>query len=334
MDYANNIWVEKYTPKTIDELCIPDHCDENDDVCDLENKVFLADKRIIKNIIENPNEIQNMLFFSERSGTGKTATFELIGKLLGARTKYINASLSGTKGTIENEILTFSQYNSFKSDNVPKLIILDEICGAQAKPFQEPLKATFKVVAKTTRICMTANDIDNVIEALKSRSIKVDFSHSNTKYVDEIKGKMVNRLEQICKLESVEYDVSLLKALVDSNYPDFRTALDNAQMIKKTTGKLKFTATTGKNFIYTAVCDALIKGDYRKAREENLKIQLNSNIFPILLKYFEDVNIDVIKKLNIITIIGDANNYHNECASKEVNIAHMLSRICLVVLSK
>ena len=78
MDFSNNIWVEKYTPRTIDELCVPDHCIENDEVCQLENKIFLIDKRIISNIIEKPHEIQDMLFFSKCPGTGKTSTFELI----------------------------------------------------------------------------------------------------------------------------------------------------------------------------------------------------------------------------------------------------------------
>lgn len=330
MDFSQHIWIEKYTPKSIDDLCIPEHCVENDTVEDFENKIFLADKRIIQNIVDKPLEMQNMLFFSESPGTGKTSTFELIGKLVNTRTKYINASLFDDKATIEREIISFSQYNNFKSEKVPKLIILDEIDGAKAKAFQEPLKATIPAISKTARVCMAANDIDAIIPPLRSRAIKIDFSHSHGNYVKEIKNKMVKRLEWICTQEGVKYDTSCLVSLVESNYPDFRTALDNAQLIAKVSGKITGTTSTGKQFSYQGVVDALMVGNYQLARTEHLKLQPNNGIFLILLRWFDSQNIDPLKKLQIVSVIGNANNYHNECASKEVNIAHMFAQICQV----
>lgn len=333
MDFSNNIWVEKYTPKTIEDICLPNHCVENDEVCNLEEKIFLADKTLIKNIISKPYEVQDMLFFSQSPGTGKTATFELIGKLIGARTKYINASLFDDESVIKKEVITFSQYSSFKSDNVPKLIILDEISEAK-QGFQEALKATFSAVSKTARMCLAANDYYNIIDPLKSRCVKVDFSHSNPNYVTEIKNQMVSRLETICKLENVEYSLDFLNQLVESNYPDFRTALNSAQMIKNLAGKLVSTNELAKTLIYNKVLEALDAGNYAKARSEHLKLQLSVNIFPIALKHFTEAKIDPIKKLEIISAIGDCNNYHSQCACKEVNIAYMFSRICLVILRK
>lgn len=336
MDFSKNIWVEKYRVASIDELALPEHCTENDYVAEPGDKIFLADKRIIRTIVENPQGLQDLLFFSESPGTGKTSTMQLIASILKSRFKYINASLHDEKSTIEREIVSFSMYNTgFKvSDTAPKLVILDEIDGAKARAFQEPLKATIEQVAKTTRIGMVCNDIDMVIKPLQSRAVKVDFNHTNSKYVAEIKLKQVQRLEAICKLENIEYDVGLLKDLVESNYPDFRSVLDNAQMISTMCGgKLLSAPNRDKVFAYQLVCDALLKGDYATARGEHLKMQLSKNIYLVLLRYFEKLDINPILKLNIITVIGGASNTHNESANKEVNMAYMFSQICSLVLS-
>ena len=334
MDFADKIWVEKYTPKSVDDLCLPEHCSENDEVNELEEKIFLADKRIISQIISAPSKLQHMLFFSEMTGTGKTSTFKMIANLIKTRYKYINASLCDDEKTIKNEIISFSNYNTFKNNNVPKLIILDEIDGANAIAFQDPLRSTINSIAGTSRVGMTCNYIDKVIPALQSRCIKVDFNHSNLKYLNEIKSKMVNRLENICKLENVEYDLEFIKTLVESNYPDFRTALDNAQMISNLCGKLTTNPSGSSKFTYEEVITALEKGDYANARAAHLKLQLNSNIYLVLLRYFEKLSIHPLKKLEIVTIIGNANNFHNECVSKEVNIAYMFAEICKVILEK
>lgn len=334
MDFSKNIWVEKYRPQTLDDLALPEHCIENDYVSDSEKKIFLADKKIIKRIVDDPVNIQNMLFFSESPGTGKTSTIELIAKLIGSRSKYINASLFDDKSTIEKEIITFSLYGTGlkASETVPKIIILDEIDGAKAKAFQEPMKSTIEKIAKTTRVALACNDIDAIIEPLQSRTLKIDFNHSNGKYVKEIKEKLVVRLENICKLENIEYDIELIKDLVEANYPDFRSVLDNAQMIAGLTGKLLSPPKKNDVFLYQNVCDALLKGDYNTARAEHLKMQVSKNIYLTLLRYFEKQNIPILLKLSIITIIGSASNTHNEAANKEVNIAYMFSQIAQIVL--
>lgn len=332
MDFSNNIWVEKYRPKTVDELCIPDECTENLQVDDIQQKIFLADKKLINQIVSNPSGLQNLCFFSEEYGTGKTSTLKLIGRLTGAKTKLINASLDADVGTIEKEIMSFARFNSFKSELAPKLIILDEMSDAKAKAFQDPLKAALEGISNTTRIGVSCNNIDLIIGALQSRLVKVNFSHSNPKYIREIKIKMKNRLVQIAKSEDIEYDEKLFKQLIDNNYPDFRTVLDNAQMIYALSGKLISSENTSEVFGYQSVVDALLKGDYQTARSEYLKMQLSPNIFITLLRHFEKLEINPLLKLDIVTSIGNASNFHKEAANKEVNIALMFSNICKSIL--
>jgi DNA polymerase III delta prime subunit len=332
MDFSQNIWVEKYRPKTVEDLCLPDECEENLQIDSYQDKVFIADRRIINQIISNPGGLQDLLFFSEEYGTGKTSTLRLIGKLIGAKTKLINASLDVDAGTIEKEILSFARFNSFKSELSPKLIILDELEGAKAKTFQEPLKAALEYISNTTRICASCNDKDAITGALQSRMVKVNFSHSNPKYIKEIKIKMKNRLVQIAKNEDIEYDENLFKQLIDNNYPDFRTVLDNAQMIYGLSGKLLASEQKNDTFGYQTVTDALVKGDYLTARSEYLKMQMSNSVFITLLRYFEKLDINPLLKLDIVTSIGHASNFHKEAANKEVNIALMFSNICKSIL--
>lgn len=332
MDFSQNIWVEKYRPKTIDDLCLPDECSENLEIDSYQDKVFIADKKIIRQIISNPSGLQNLLFFSEEYGTGKTSTLKMIGKLIGAKTKLINASLDVDVNTIEKEMLSFARFNSFKSEVSPKLIILDELEGAKAKTFQDPLKAALEYISNTTRIGVSCNDKDAIIGALQSRMVKVNFSHSNPKYIKEIKIKMKNRLVDIAKAEDIEYDEKLFKQLIDNNYPDFRTILDNAQMIYGLSGKLIASEQKNDTFGYQTVTDALLKGDYMTARSEYLKMQMSNSIFITLLRFFEKTNLNPLLKLEIINSIGHASNFHKEAANKEVNIALMFSNICKAIL--
>lgn len=332
MDFRQNIWVEKYRPQSVDDLCLPDECEENTQVESYEKKIFIADKKIINQIINNPGGLQNLCFFSEEYGTGKTSTLQLIGRLIGAKTKLINASLGADVNTIEKEMLSFAKFNSFKSELAPKFIILDEMEGAKAKAFQEPLKAALEYISNTTRIGVSTNDLEAIIGALQSRMVKVNFSHSNPKYIKEIKIKQKNRLVEIAKREDIEYDEKLFKQLIDNNYPDFRTALDNAQMIYSLSGKLVSTDIKNEVFGYQSVCDALLKGDYNNARGEHLKMQLTPSIFITLLRYFEKQELHPLLKLDIITSIGHASNFHKEATNKEVNIALMFSNICKAIL--
>lgn len=330
MDHTQTIWIEKYRPQSIDDLCLPEECEENLDITLPESKIFLADLRMIRKLVDNPAGLQNMLFFSEEYGTGKTSTLKLIGKLVGARTKFINASLNADGNTIENEMMAFAGYNNMTKSKSPKLIILDEVDGAKVKAFQEPLKAAVEYIANTTRIGLSCNAIDNIIGAIKSRMVKVDFSHSNPKYIKEIKQKMLKRLISIAENEDVEYEEKFLKQLIDNNYPDFRNIIDTCQQIVSLCGKLVTTNVAVQSFSYETVCDALMKGDYLTARTEHLKMQMSPALFSVLLRYFEKLDINPLVKLNIIVAIGNASNFHNEAANKEVNIAYMFANICKI----
>lgn len=332
MDHRAHIWVEKYRPQKIEDLCLPEECDENLQVTSYEKMVFLADMRLVRQIVSNPSGLLNMCFFSEEYGTGKTSTLKLIAKLIGAKTKVINASLGVDVSTIENEMLSFARFNSFKSENSPKIIILEEMEGAKAKSFQEPLKAALEDISNTTRIGVSTNNIDGVIGALLSRMVKVNFSHTNPKYVKEVKRKQLNRLIYIAKNEDIEYDENLFKQLIDNNYPDFRTAIHNAQMIYNLSGKLSMTNMKSEVFTYQSVCEALLKGDYNTARSEYLKMQINPSIYITMLRFFEKQELKPLTKLDIITSIGQASNFHNEATNKEVNIAFMFSNICRAIL--
>jgi replication-associated recombination protein RarA len=94
---VNNLWSEKYRPKTIQDLILSDD-----------------DKKIIENFINN-DEIPNLLFYGN-AGTGKTSTGKILISALDAEDLFLNSAEVGID-EVRSTITSFSKTKSFKGKN-------------------------------------------------------------------------------------------------------------------------------------------------------------------------------------------------------------------------
>lgn len=197
------LWIEKYRPKTLDELCLD-----------------VATKKLIKAYTDQ-KEIPNLLLVG-RPGIGKTSLARIIiSDLLKCQYLYINASDENGIDTVRNKITNFAQTKSL--DGGIKIIILDESDGL-TEVGQRALRNTMEEYAKYTRFILTANQIHRIIPALQSRCQSIQ--------VESTLLDVVMRCMHVLKQENVAVDEDqkqMLVANIKSMYPDVRRIINGLQ---------------------------------------------------------------------------------------------------------
>ena len=198
----DNLWVEKYRPSTLDEMCI--------------------DESIKKQFVNylNTQETPNLLFVG-RAGIGKTSLAKIIvNNILKCQYLYINASDENGIDTIRTKVTRFAQTKSL--DGNIKVIILDEVDGLTMDA-QRALRNTMEEYSANCRFILTANYKHKVIEPLHSRSQYYDLTPPYEQYID--------RLKHVLDSEKVEYSDEHLVNIRSKVYPDLRLAINEIQKL-------------------------------------------------------------------------------------------------------
>jgi DNA polymerase III delta prime subunit len=199
MKLYDNLWVQKYAPKTLNELVLSE-----------ENRDFFS----------KINEDTPHLLLYGKAGTGKTSLAKIIVKdVLKCQYIYINSSDENGIDTIRNKVTNFSQTRSL--DGKKKVIILDEFCGTTPEA-QRMLRNTMEEYASTTRFILTANYIKKIIEPIQSRCLLFDIVPNLEQSV--LRCFTILKQENI-KIESEESTIRFIK----SNFPDLRRIINDLQ---------------------------------------------------------------------------------------------------------
>lgn len=103
---VDSIWYEKYAPKTIDDVILPETL-----------------KKRLKDCIEK-GKLPNLGFWSQEPGLGKSSTSKAIIRTLDADALFVNASLERGIDLLRSKLMQFASSNSL-SDS-PKIVVLDE----------------------------------------------------------------------------------------------------------------------------------------------------------------------------------------------------------------
>ena len=197
----NNLWVEKYRPKTLDEM-----------VLSPENRNYFTNISV---------EVPNLLFVGT-PGIGKTTIAKIIVQdILKCQYLYINASDENGIDTIRSKVSGFSQTKSI--DGSIKVVILDEADGITIDG-QRALRNTMEEYSAYTRCILTANYKHKIIPAIQSRTQYFDL---NPNLQD-----VVNRVIYIMKEEGVNVPSSEkqnLGKLFKDNFPDIRKITNTVQ---------------------------------------------------------------------------------------------------------
>lgn len=200
-------WVEKYRPKSLEELISQD-------------SIVETIQRFIKN-----DQLPHLLFYGP-PGTGKTSTILACAKQLYSPTEFnamvleLNASDDRGIGIVRDQILSFASTKTIFKKGF-KLIILDE-ADAMTNDAQNALRRILEKFTENTRFCIICNYLSKIIPAIQSRCTRFRFGPLT-------EDKMKTRLEHIVKQENVDITNDGMKSLVYLAFGDMRKALNIMQ---------------------------------------------------------------------------------------------------------
>ena len=204
----NALFTEKYRPKDLSELILPD--------------------RVMSKFKDGIT--QNMLFAGS-PGTGKTSCAKALVNQFELPYIYINASTDTSVDVIRTRIIDFCSTMSVLDDQGKfKVVILDEVDGVSDQ-FFKALRATMEQFASNSRFIATCNYINKLPDPILSRFEVINFDFDKEEE-SELTKKYIKRVYQICGQEDMTIEKPALVEFVRRNFPDLRSTLNKLQGYK------------------------------------------------------------------------------------------------------
>ncbi|GAB7363823.1 hypothetical protein MBLNU230_g4389t1 [Neophaeotheca triangularis] len=222
-------WVEKYRPKSLDDVASQDHT-----------------VTVLRRTLQS-NNLPHMLFYGP-PGTGKTSTVLALAKqlygpeLIKSRVLELNASDERGISIVREKVKDFARMQLSNPPAGPagveyrkkypcppyKIIVLDE-ADSMTQDAQSALRRTMETYSKITRFCLVCNYVTRIIDPLASRCSKFRF-----KSLDE--GNAGRRLGDIAKLEGVGMEEGVIETLLRCSEGDLRKAITFLQSAARLVG--------------------------------------------------------------------------------------------------
>jgi len=301
------IWVEKYRPRTLDEVVGQDEVIQR-----------------LKGYVERKN-IPHLLF-SGPPGTGKTATaIALARDLFGEnwRDNFIEMNASDERGidVVRHKIKEFARTAPI-GDAPFKIIFLDE-ADALTADAQAALRRTMEMYSKSCRFILSCNYVSRIIEPIQSRCAVFKFRPVP-------KEAMKKRLMEICEKEGVKITEDGLEALIYISGGDFRKAI-NALQGAAAIGEVvdaetiyQITATARPEEMSELIQTAL-KGNFMEAREilDRLMVEYGMSGEDIVSQLFREIismPIEDSLKVQLIDKLGEIDFRLTEGANERIQL--------------
>ncbi|CRG88272.1 Replication factor C subunit 2 [Talaromyces islandicus] len=221
-------WVEKYRPKSLDDVAAQDHT-----------------TTVLQRTLQASN-LPHMLFYGP-PGTGKTSTILALAKSLFGpalyRTRILELNASDERGIsiVREKIKDFARtqlsqptgLDAAYREQYPcppfKIIILDE-ADSMTHDAQSALRRTMEQYSRITRFCLVCNYVTRIIEPLASRCSKFRF-----KALDGVAAG--DRLEEIAKAENLTLENGTVETLIKCSEGDLRRAITYMQSAARLVGQ-------------------------------------------------------------------------------------------------
>ena len=291
----DDIWVEKYRPQTLDDVCISD-----------------ANRKIIAGF---GKDIPHLLL-TGAAGVGKTTIARiLVQDILKCDYLYINASDENGIDTIRNKVSGFVQTKSL--DGNIKVVILDE-ADYLSKSAQSVLRNLMESYAHTARFILTGNYRHRIETSLQSRCQSLDIKPSLQ--------QALIRCLNILEFEGIPIDkdqTRQLAILVKGYYPDLRKCINEISKYCND-GQLNITANVNNN----ELCQKIVT-DINNHATLSLRKYLIQNderfnsdweqLLVDLLNHIYATSIEDSKKKAMVLTIADHLDKCSRVNDKEIN---------------
>jgi DNA polymerase III delta prime subunit len=306
----NELWIEKYRPKTIDGYVFVDDNQRQ------QVESWIKDQSI-------PN-----LLFSGSPGTGKTTLGKMLINELGVDEYdilYANGSKEGRKIEWVDKLISFCQtmpYGKFK------VVFIDEADYLNPNSVQPAMRNLMEDYSHSVRFILTCNYPNKIIPPLHSRLQQLQILKTDHT-------EFTARAATVLVTENIEFDIDTLDSYVRATYPDLRKCLQLLQQNSQR-GVLNTPNSTDKAVgDWNLDCVELFKaGKIREARTLICQQSTPEETESIMRWMFDNLDLwttDVEKQDEAIIIIK--NGYANMplVADQEVNLSATLvelSRLC------
>lgn len=310
MDLVNSLWVEKYRPKKLEQLVLPENY----------KKDFEIDIK--------KNEVPHLLF-SGPPGSGKTCIAQILTSKEGIiqnredNVLEINGSAKATRGIsfVEDVIEQYLKIPPARPDQY-KIVFIDESDELTAAAFKS-LKYIMERYSKHSRFILTCNYVSKIEDAIQSRCQHYVFKQMPIEFV-------INYGKNILESEMITFEEKDLKFVVDQLYPDIRRAIGVLQK-SSLTGTLKVdraTTVTNEKLIISNIVEII---NFIQTFEDHKINNVISNIVKVLgeldIDYrfiYSDLffrnNIPAVAKI----IINKYSNGHADCLLPHMHFMAMV----------
>lgn len=196
-------WVEKFRPKTLDDVAA-------------HQEIIETIKRLV-----GENKLPHLLLYGP-PGTGKTSTIlavarQLYGKSFGSMVLELNASDDRGISVVRQQVQDFASSRTLFGKQY-KMVILDE-CDAMTKDAQFALRRIIEKYTRSTRFCLICNYVSKIIPALQSRCTRFRFPPLGEASVRE-------RLRFVAEHEKLQLGEAGMQALITLGAGDMRRTLN------------------------------------------------------------------------------------------------------------
>ena len=201
------LWVEEYRPQNINSCILPK-----------------ALKKTFSEFVQQDN-IPNLIL-TGGAGVGKTTVAKAMLTEMGCTYMMINGSEESGIDVLRTKIKNFASTVSL--DGGRKYIILDEADYLNPQSTQPALRGFMEEFHRNCGFILTCNYKNRLIAPLHSRCSVIEFQIPNSEK-PKLASSFMKRVEEILKLEDVQFDKRVVAEVINKYFPDWRRVLNELQ---------------------------------------------------------------------------------------------------------